>query len=85
MGPFEGLLIQICEGIKIRKEILTSTPQLLYDYRILHYGHLSAHECETSKSLSRIIAAIAVELVSVDIQNGTKIESVTCPSPGSKR
>ena len=62
MGPFKGLQIQIVENIKIRTDYLTSTPQLVYDYRILHYAKYDPHQVETSKELSRIIAAIAVEL-----------------------
>jgi hypothetical protein len=85
MGPYKGLTIQICENIKIRQDHLTSTPQMLYNYRILHYGDLNPRECETSKSLSRIIAAIAVEFLSEEIHNDGIIESVPCQNLGSKQ
>jgi hypothetical protein len=62
MGPFKGLKIQIVENIKIRTDYLTSTPQMLYNYKVLHYAGYDPHQIETSKDLSRIIAAIAVEL-----------------------
>jgi hypothetical protein len=83
-GPYKGLYIQILEDIKIREESLTTTPQLLYNYRILHYGSLNPQECETSKSLSRIIAAIAVEFLSEEIEGGGTLESVECRNPGLK-
>jgi len=80
MGPFKGVTIQICENIKIRKDVLTGTPQLCYDYRVLQTGPFDVRECETSKILSRIIAAIAVEILSDEIHKGGIIESVQCPN-----
>ena len=35
---------------------------MLYNYKVLHYAGYDPHQIETSKDLSRIIAAIAVEL-----------------------
>ena len=86
-GPFRGLKIQICEDIKIREEYLTTTPQLCYDYRILSYGDLNPRECEVSKSLSRIIAAISVELLYEIIINGTidPQENKKCQTEESKQ
>jgi hypothetical protein len=89
-GPYSGLFIQICEDIKIIEDYLksdphlTGAPQLCYNYRILHYATCDPHECESSKSLSRIIAAISVELLSQEIESGGCIESVPCRNPGIK-
>jgi hypothetical protein len=83
-GPYKGLSIQISEDIKIREDALTSNPNLLYNYRILHYADLNPRECESSVQLSRIIGAIAVELLYDEIQNGGIIESVPCRNLGSK-
>ena len=73
-GPWKGLNIQICEGIKIRNEFLTSRPQLCYDYRVLDYSSFEPLEVESSKSLSRIIAAIAVEFLSEEMLCGGVLE-----------
>jgi hypothetical protein len=84
MGPYKGLYIQICENIKIRELMLTSAPQLCYNYRILDYSKYEPLEVESSKVLSRIIAAIAVEFLSEEILEGCSIEGVKCQKPGSK-
>jgi hypothetical protein len=85
MGPYQGLVIQIMENIKIRTDYLTGTPQLCYDYRVLHYGSYESRECESSVSLSRIIAAIAVEFLAEEILGGAGIESCPCPNPALKK
>ena len=84
MGPYKGLKLQICENIKIRED-LTKTPQICYNYIVLDYASYEQLEVESSKSLSRIIAAIAVEFLSEEILGGGQIESVECQKkPGSK-
>jgi hypothetical protein len=84
MGPYKGLKIQIGEKIKIRDN-LTSSPQMMYNYKILDYSGYETLEVESSKSLSKIIGAIAVEFLSEEILGGGQIESVACPKkPGSK-
>lgn len=75
-GPYTGLQFEIMDKIKIREEFLTSTPQLIYNSMIVDYGKHNPTECDSSKILCRIIAAIAVELISEDIQNGGNIESI---------
>ena len=75
-GPYNGLKIQISENIKFNDDCLTATPKLLYNYRILHYADLNPCECETSKKLSRIIAAIVVELLYDTIINDGIIETM---------
>ena len=84
MGPYKGLQLQLCENIKIRETELTTVPQLCYNYRVLNYGSYEPLECESSKSLSRIIAAIAVEFLSEEILEGGTIEGVKCQKPVSK-
>jgi hypothetical protein len=67
MGPYKGLKIQVAEKIKIipvkEMDYRPGQPQFCYDYRILHYAGHNPRECEKSKALSRIVAAIALELV----------------------
>ena len=75
-GPYKGLKIQISENIKIRKEFFTSTPNLCYNYRVLNYGSFSSTEVDSSKSLSRIIGAIAVEFLSEEILKGGVLEPI---------
>jgi hypothetical protein len=77
MGPYQGLVLQICEDIKIITDRLTNTPQLCYNYRILQYSDKEPLECESSKSLSRIIGAIAVELLSEEILNDGVLEPIS--------
>lgn len=70
-GTFNGVTIFLNGQIKIREEVLTGTPQLLYTSKILDSaGH---PDLESSVSLSRIIAAMAVELSDA---TGAEIESV---------
>jgi hypothetical protein len=83
-GPYKGLKIQICENIKIRESDLTSSPNLCYNYRCLDYSKYEPLEVESSKVLSRIIAAIVVEFLSEEILEGGTIEGVKCRKPGSK-
>lgn len=60
IGPFSGVLFHL-GVIKIREDVLTKTPQLLYDYTILDSASKDASLLRSDPKLSRIIAAIIVE------------------------
>lgn len=60
MGPFAGVSFHLGK-IKIREDVLTKQPQLLYDYTILDSASFDASLLRSDPKLSRIIAAIIVQ------------------------
>jgi hypothetical protein len=86
MGPYKGIRIQVNEKIKIIPVREKGQPQLTYNYRLLNYAGHNPRECETSKDLSRIVAAIALELVATQEEGWTltPIERDKCQTQESK-
>ena len=73
-GLFEGIQFTIGK-IKFRQEVLTNSPQLLYDYKIVEYAGSDPNVLDTSEKLSRIIGAIVVDLLADEIFiRGTNLE-----------
>jgi hypothetical protein len=71
VGPYKGLKFKLVDKIKIREEYLTGTPQLCYDYKIADYSGYDKTEVESSIKLSRIVAAIVIELAYPIIEEGS--------------
>lgn len=65
MGPCKGVVFyfggNVASGIKIRIDSLTGTPTICYDYTIVDFSN-HPETINNSVELSRIIAAIAIEL-----------------------
>jgi hypothetical protein len=76
MGPWTNVAIEFADKIKIREDALTGTPQLLYNYKVVDFAKYNPRDVETSPSLSKIVAAIAVELLSEQLEYGATLESV---------
>jgi hypothetical protein len=73
-GPFSGIKFSLGK-IKIRKDLLTGAPRLLYNYEIVDYAGQDPVLVEPSEQLSRIIGAIVVDLLIDEIFIGqTKLE-----------
>lgn len=74
-GPFRGVKFTLADKIKIREDVESGNPQLIYDWKVIDFAGYGS-DIDSSIILSRIIGAIAVELLSGEIENGAKIESV---------
>jgi hypothetical protein len=76
-GPYRGVTFNIGK-IKIRQEVLTNAPQLLYDYEITQNGSFDPDLLKSDPNFSRIIAAIIVDEFNDTMGKGSLFESIEC-------